>query len=79
MPQRAVRSGRIEILDGNANTICFVGRRGSVDPASGVEFGWPTQAAASDEALYVADYLRYRVSRLRFEYAEQAEAAVNVR
>ncbi len=71
--------GRIEIIDGNANTICFVGRRGKADPASGAEFGWPTQAAASDEALYVADYLRYRVSRLKFEYAAEAAASVQVK
>ena len=70
--------GRVEIIDSNANTIVFVGRRGEPDPASGVEFGWPTVVAASDEAIYVADYLRYRVVRIKLEYAVRGEAAVEV-
>ncbi len=71
-------SGRIEVIDSNANTIVFVGRRGKADPASGVEFGWPTQVAVSEEAVYVADYLRFRVVRIALEYAAQATAAVAV-
>ena len=71
-------SGRIEIIDANANTIAFVGRRGRADPASGVEFGWPTQVAVSDEAVYVADYLRYRIVRITLDSAARAEAAVAV-
>jgi len=69
--------GRVEIIDSNANTIAFVGRRGAPDPA-GVELGWPTVVAASDEALYVADYLRYRVVRLKLVYAAEEKVTVNV-
>ena len=68
-------SGRVEIIDSNANTLGFVGRRGGPD-AAGVELGWPTVVAASDKALYIADYLRYRVVRVKLGYHAQKEAAV---
>jgi len=70
--------GRVEVTDSNANTILFVGRRGKPDEQAGVELGWPTVVAASDEALYIADYLRYRVVRVKLGYAAQEEAAVTV-
>ena len=70
--------GRIEVIDSNANTICFIGRRGRPDPASGVELGWPSQVAVSEEALYIADYLRYRLLRVRLSCREEREAKVSL-
>ena len=70
-------AGRIEITDSNANTICFVGRRGGPDPGA-LTLGWPTVVAASDAALYIADYLHFRILRARFDYTTQKEAAVTV-
>jgi hypothetical protein len=71
-------SGRIEVTDSNANTILFIGRRGKPDEASGIELGWPTVVAASDEAVYIADYLRYRVVRARLGCAARTKVAVDV-
>lgn len=70
-------AGRVEIIDSNANTIRFVGRRGTPD-AAGVELGWPSVVAASDAALYIADYLRYRVVRARFTYTAEEEVPVDL-
>lgn len=70
--------GRVEVIDGNANTILFVGRRGNPEEGSGVEFGWPSMVAVSDRALYVADYLRYRVVRVKLNYEAQEEVTVTV-
>ena len=70
--------GRIEIIDTNANTIAFVGQRGQPD-AAGVELGWPTVVAASDEALYIGDYLRYRVVRVKLGYHAQEHVTVEVK
>ncbi len=67
--------GRVEVIDSNANTIAFFGRRGQPD-RDGVELGWGTQVAASDRACYVADYLRYRVVRVKLEYAVEETCAV---
>jgi hypothetical protein len=69
--------GRVEVTDSNGNTILLVGRRGTPD-ANGAEFGWGTQVAVSDEAVYVADYLRYRVVRLKLGYAATAEVEAAV-
>jgi hypothetical protein len=71
-------AGRIEITDSNANTILFFGRRGTPDALSSVEFGWPTQVAASDAACYVADYLRYKVTRMKLTYDTRAAAKIAV-
>jgi len=70
--------GRIEVTDSNANTIRFIGRRGTAEADSNVELGWPTQVAASDRALYIADYLRYRIVRVQLDYETQADVAVTV-
>ncbi len=70
--------GRVEVIDSNGNTILFFGRRGKPDK-SGVELGWGTQVAVSDRACYVADYLRYRVVRVKLGYAAEKEVPVNVR
>ena len=71
-------AGRVEITDSNANTILFVGRRGEPDEATGVELGWPSVVAASDDALYIADHLRLRILRARFTYSAQKEMPVTV-
>ncbi|MFH0983128.1 MAG: hypothetical protein V2A79_16535 [Planctomycetota bacterium] len=60
--------GRVEVTDANANTIMFIGARGKAGEAAGIELGWPTVVAACDRALYIADYLRYRVVRVKLEY-----------
>jgi hypothetical protein len=72
-------SGRIEVTDSNANTILFIGGRGEAGKKSGVELGWPTMVVASDSACYIADYLRYRITRVKLEYAAREEAPVTVR
>ncbi|GEM_PF-2179404 len=59
--------GRVEVLDANANTVIRFGSRGRPD-AGGTELGWGTQVAVSDQACYVADYLRHRVVRAKLEY-----------
>ena len=69
--------GRIEVTDANANTILLVGQRGKPD-GSGAEFGWGTQVAVSDEAVYIADYLRFRVVRLKLNYSKSASAEAAV-
>ncbi|MFO7897426.1 MAG: hypothetical protein R6V58_00025, partial [Planctomycetota bacterium] len=71
-------SGRVEVTDGNANTILFIGRRGEPDEETGVELGWPTVVAASDEAVYIADYLRYRVVRAKLGCAARAEVGITI-
>jgi hypothetical protein len=53
------------------------GRRGKPDK-SGVELGWGSQVAVSDRACYVADYLRYRVLRVKLGYVAEEKVAVNV-
>ncbi len=74
-------SGRIEVTDSNANTIAFIGGRGrdgkAVTP-DGVELGWPTVVTVSDEAVYIADYLRFRVVRARLDYAASGHAEIDV-
>jgi len=69
--------GRIEITDANANTICFVGRRGGPDPRA-LTLGWPTVVAASDAALYIADYLHFRILRARFDYTKERARTTKV-
>jgi hypothetical protein len=69
--------GRVEVVDSNGNTILFFGRRGKPDK-SGVELGWGSQVAVSDRACYVADYLRYRVLRVKLGYVAKEKVAVNV-
>jgi hypothetical protein len=72
-------SGRIDVIDSNANTLLLIGGRGEAGKKSGIEFGWPTQVAVSDEACYVADYLRFKISRLKFSYQLEAEVAATVK
>jgi hypothetical protein len=72
-------SGRIDVIDSNANTIMLIGGRGKAGRKSGIEFGWPTQVAVSDEACYVADYLRFKISRLKLGYQQEAEVTATVR
>jgi hypothetical protein len=69
--------GRVEVLDGNANTIARFGRRGQADEG-GTELGWGTQVAVSDGACYVADYLRYRVVRVKLNYDAQETVGFSV-
>lgn len=70
-------AGRVEVIDSNANTILFIGRRGGPEE-EGAVFGWPSMVAVSDWALYVTDYLHYKVVRVRLEYAAQAQVEVKV-
>ncbi len=59
------------------NTILFIAGRGAAGKKSGVELGWPSVVVASDPACYIADYLRYRVVRVKLGYA--AEEACEVK
>ncbi|MGQ9663150.1 MAG: hypothetical protein ACUVWX_12550 [Kiritimatiellia bacterium] len=54
-----------------------VGRRGN-RMRTGSSWGGGTQVAVSDEAVYVADYLRYRVLRLGLSYERTESVAVEV-
>jgi hypothetical protein len=69
-------AGRIEVTDGNANTILFIGGRGKAGEAAGIELGWPAMVAACDRALYIADYLRCRIVRVKLEYAAEETCEV---
>ncbi len=71
--------GRIEVTDSNANTILFIGGRGAAGKKSGVELGWPTVVAASDLACYIADYLRFRMVRVKLGYVAEEVVEVKVR
>ncbi len=71
-------SGRIEVTDSNANTILFIGGRGEAGKKDGVELGWPSVVVASDLACYIADYLRFKIARVKLGYDAQQEVPVTV-
>ncbi|MHC4914819.1 MAG: sigma-70 family RNA polymerase sigma factor [Planctomycetota bacterium] len=70
---------RVEVTDSNGNTILFIGARGEAGKKAGLELGWPTGVVASDEACYVADYLRFKISRVKLGYDAEEEVPVTVR
>ena len=67
--------GRIEIMDGNANTIGLVGKRGA--NIERLEFHWPEMVVASDEYCYIADYVHSKIAQLKLDYAVSEELPVN--
>jgi hypothetical protein len=72
-------SGRVDVVDSNGNTIALIGGRGTAGRKSGIEFGWATQVAVSDEACYAADYLRFRISRIKLTYEAETEVPATVK
>ena len=59
--------GHVEVADTNGNTLCRIGKRGR--EAKNLEFRWPLMVAASDDHVYVADYMHQKVIQVKLDYA----------